>query len=99
MCFDLHNLNEDGYVARDYTRMAIPCPFCSVVINSVHLIFISVCFDLYDLNGDGYIARDEMYQFLKNSVLKVCARFVMLPMTIATGHKLSNLLICNIKLE
>ena len=72
MCFDLHYLNEDGYITRDYTWMAISCPFHIVVINSLHLIFISVCFDLYDLNGDGYIARDEMYQFLKNSVLKVC---------------------------
>ncbi|XP_064023308.1 calaxin isoform X2 [Pogoniulus pusillus] len=28
------------------------------------------CFEVYDLNGDGYITRDEMFQMLKNSLLK-----------------------------
>ncbi|XP_068013113.1 calaxin [Melanerpes formicivorus] len=31
---------------------------------------IKYCFDIYDLNGDGYITRDEMFQLLKNSLLK-----------------------------
>ncbi|XP_074430776.1 calaxin isoform X1 [Larus michahellis] len=28
------------------------------------------CFEVYDLNGDGYISREEMFQMLKNSLLK-----------------------------
>ncbi|XP_010121089.1 PREDICTED: EF-hand calcium-binding domain-containing protein 1 [Chlamydotis macqueenii] len=31
---------------------------------------IKYCFEVYDLNGDGYIAREEMFQMLKNSLLK-----------------------------
>ncbi|NXN06563.1 EFCB1 protein, partial [Indicator maculatus] len=31
---------------------------------------IKYCFEVYDLNGDGYITRDEMFQMLKNSLLK-----------------------------
>ncbi|NWU70408.1 EFCB1 protein, partial [Pterocles burchelli] len=28
------------------------------------------CFEVYDLNGDGYISREEMFQMLRNSLLK-----------------------------
>ncbi|XP_057288713.1 calaxin isoform X2 [Pezoporus wallicus] len=28
------------------------------------------CFEVYDLNGDGYISREEMFQMLKNCLLK-----------------------------
>ncbi|XP_053914633.1 calaxin isoform X2 [Cuculus canorus] len=28
------------------------------------------CFEVYDLNRDGYISREEMFQLLKNSLLK-----------------------------
>ncbi|KAK3588905.1 hypothetical protein CHS0354_007054 [Potamilus streckersoni] len=28
------------------------------------------CFNVYDLNGDGYISREEMFQLLKNSLIK-----------------------------
>ncbi|XP_048806968.1 calaxin [Lagopus muta] len=31
---------------------------------------IKYCFKVYDLNGDGYISREEMFQMLKNSLLK-----------------------------
>ncbi|NXF03032.1 EFCB1 protein, partial [Smithornis capensis] len=31
---------------------------------------IKHCFMVYDLNGDGYISREEMFQMLKNSLLK-----------------------------
>ncbi|NXU52813.1 EFCB1 protein, partial [Turnix velox] len=31
---------------------------------------IKYCFEVYDLNGDGYISRDEMFQMLKNSLVK-----------------------------
>ncbi|NWR68547.1 EFCB1 protein, partial [Centropus unirufus] len=31
---------------------------------------LKYCFDIYDLNHDGYIAREEMFQLLKNSLLK-----------------------------
>uniref|UniRef100_A0A8B9I573 Calaxin n=1 Tax=Anser brachyrhynchus TaxID=132585 RepID=A0A8B9I573_9AVES len=31
---------------------------------------IKYCFEVYDLNGDGYISREEMFQMLKNSLLK-----------------------------
>ncbi|NXS10601.1 EFCB1 protein, partial [Neodrepanis coruscans] len=31
---------------------------------------IKYCFMVYDLNGDGYISREEMFQMLKNSLLK-----------------------------
>ncbi|NXR08330.1 EFCB1 protein, partial [Semnornis frantzii] len=31
---------------------------------------IKYCFEVYDLNGDGYITRDEMFQMLKNSLLR-----------------------------
>ncbi|KAK2536383.1 Efcab1 [Columba guinea] len=31
---------------------------------------IKFCFEVYDLNGDGYISREEMFQMLKNSLLK-----------------------------
>lgn len=33
-------------------------------------IFQKDCFEVYDLNGDGYISREEMFQMLKNSLLK-----------------------------
>ncbi|KAG7310365.1 hypothetical protein JYU34_003139 [Plutella xylostella] len=29
-----------------------------------------LCFNVYDLNADGYITKDEMFQLLKNSLLK-----------------------------
>ncbi|NXJ16306.1 EFCB1 protein, partial [Odontophorus gujanensis] len=32
---------------------------------------IKYCFKVYDLNGDGYISREEMFQMLKNSLLKL----------------------------
>ncbi|NXK96065.1 EFCB1 protein, partial [Formicarius rufipectus] len=31
---------------------------------------IKYCFKVYDLNGDGYISREEMFQMLKNSLIK-----------------------------
>ncbi|XP_065587359.1 calaxin [Cyrtonyx montezumae] len=31
---------------------------------------IKYCFKVYDLNGDGYISREEIFQMLKNSLLK-----------------------------
>ncbi|NXV75443.1 EFCB1 protein, partial [Atlantisia rogersi] len=31
---------------------------------------IKYCFEVYDLNGDGYISREEMFQMLKNSLVK-----------------------------
>uniref|UniRef100_A0A8V5H1B7 Uncharacterized protein n=1 Tax=Melopsittacus undulatus TaxID=13146 RepID=A0A8V5H1B7_MELUD len=31
---------------------------------------IKYCFEVYDLNGDGYISREEMFQMLKNCLLK-----------------------------
>ncbi|XP_061324461.1 calaxin isoform X2 [Pezoporus flaviventris] len=31
---------------------------------------IEYCFEVYDLNGDGYISREEMFQMLKNCLLK-----------------------------
>ena len=33
--------------------------------------WFSDCFTVYDLNQDGYISREEMYQLLKNSLVKV----------------------------
>ena len=32
---------------------------------------VSDCFDVYDMNSDGYISREEMFQMLKNSMVKV----------------------------
>lgn len=31
---------------------------------------IQYCFEVYDLNGDGYISREEMFQMLKNCLIK-----------------------------
>ncbi|NXH20969.1 EFCB1 protein, partial [Bucco capensis] len=31
---------------------------------------IKYCFEIYDLDADGYITREEMFQMLKNSLLK-----------------------------
>ncbi|NXY88449.1 EFCB1 protein, partial [Alcedo cyanopectus] len=31
---------------------------------------IKYCFEIYDLNGDGYISKEEVFQMLKNSLLK-----------------------------
>ncbi|NXX13920.1 EFCB1 protein, partial [Podargus strigoides] len=31
---------------------------------------IKYCFEVYDLNEDGYISKEEMFQMLKNSLLK-----------------------------
>ena len=28
------------------------------------------CFGIYDLNDDGYISREEMFQMLKNTMIK-----------------------------
>lgn len=39
-------------------------------IQSVYYYF-AVCFTVYDLNGDGYISREEMFQLLKNCIVKV----------------------------
>jgi Ca2+-binding EF-hand superfamily protein len=43
-------------------------------MNSVNFYFL-VCFTVYDLNGDGYISREEMFQLLKNSIVKVTIDF------------------------
>ena len=32
--------------------------------------FLLDCFVVYDLNGDGFISREEMFQLLKNSLVK-----------------------------
>ena len=34
------------------------------------LLFLLDCFVVYDLNGDGFISREEMFQLLKNSLVK-----------------------------
>ncbi|XP_056336226.1 calaxin isoform X1 [Danio aesculapii] len=31
---------------------------------------IKYCFEVYDLNGDGYISREEMFQMLKDSLIR-----------------------------
>lgn len=31
---------------------------------------INFCFSVYDLNGDGFITKDEMFQLLKNCLIK-----------------------------
>lgn len=31
---------------------------------------INFCFAVYDLNSDGYITKDEMFQLLKNCLIK-----------------------------
>ena len=37
----------------------------------INLLFLfSVCFGIYDLNDDGYISREEMFQMLKNTMVK-----------------------------
>ena len=54
-------------------------PFC----------FGLVCFAVFDLNQDGFISRDEMFQLLKNSLIKV--NIFILYININTG---SNLLVC-----
>lgn len=41
-----------------------------VVCMNFKFIFWKDCFEVYDLNGDGYISREEMFQMLKNSLLK-----------------------------
>jgi len=33
--------------------------------------FVTVVFACYDLNTDGYISREEMFQFLKDCLVKV----------------------------
>ena len=32
--------------------------------------FSTDCFGIYDLNDDGYISREEMFQMLKNTMVK-----------------------------
>jgi len=32
---------------------------------------MKVCFRVYDLNGDNYISKEEMYQMLKNTLIRV----------------------------
>ena len=32
--------------------------------------FLIVCFRVYDLNGDRYISKEEMFQMLKNCLVK-----------------------------
>lgn len=42
-------------------------------IKCLYIIFpvqCPVCFDVYDLNGDGYISREEMFQMLKDSLIR-----------------------------
>ena len=33
-------------------------------------VLFTDAFTVYDLNGDGYISREEMFQMLKNSLVK-----------------------------
>ena len=39
---------------------------------------VAYCFDVYDMNSDGYISREEMFQMLKNSMVKVLNDLVIL---------------------
>ena len=42
----------------------------SVYRYKLHIILIADCFGIYDLNDDGYISREEMFQMLKNTMVK-----------------------------
>lgn len=39
------------------------------IIDNVYLLATD-CFGIYDLNDDGYISREEMFQMLKNTMVK-----------------------------
>lgn len=39
-----------------------------IALFNIH--YIIDCFEVYDLNGDGYISREEMFQMLKDSLIR-----------------------------
>lgn len=42
----------------------------NVSIFSLLIVYSLVCFRVYDLNGDRYISKEEMFQLLKNCLVK-----------------------------
>lgn len=42
----------------------------SIFLRGTHEEKMHYCFEVYDLNGDGYISREEMFQMLKNCLIK-----------------------------
>ena len=54
-------------------------------------VFILDTFKVFDLNGDGYISREEMFQLLKNCLVKVgIDKIVMTFQLLADLSKLDN---------
>ena len=41
-----------------------------VFVYLLHNYYVTDVFNVYDLNDDGYISREEMFQMLKNSLVK-----------------------------
>lgn len=39
-------------------------------MKSAFYTYIVDCFGIYDLNDDGFISREEMFQMLKNTMIK-----------------------------
>ncbi|XP_004939351.4 EF-hand calcium-binding domain-containing protein 1 isoform X2 [Gallus gallus] len=68
----------DTLVSASHSRFAVAGFDRNVFRDTLHRAFGMTddvvmdrdCFEVYDLNGDGYISREEMFQMLKNSLLK-----------------------------
>ena len=43
---------------------------CKLSVSNVELTGLSDTFKVFDLNGDGYISREEMFQLLKNCLVR-----------------------------
>ena len=42
----------------------------SYFLQTICLPSLADCFGIYDLNDDGFISREEMFQMLKNTMIK-----------------------------
>ncbi|KAI9208822.1 uncharacterized protein BJ171DRAFT_454517 [Polychytrium aggregatum] len=61
-CFDV---DADNYIAHDEFMKGM-----SVFLKGRYEERMKFCFRVYDLNGDRYISKEEMFQMLKNCLVK-----------------------------
>lgn len=54
--------------SRESTRRNYDVTYFLLLIHDV--MIVKVCFRVYDLNGDRYISKEEMFQLLKNCLVK-----------------------------
>eukprot|EP00918_Siedleckia_nematoides_P014167 GHVU01030799.1.p1 GENE.GHVU01030799.1~~GHVU01030799.1.p1 ORF type:complete len:213 (+),score=32.78 GHVU01030799.1:103-741(+) len=63
--FRIFDKDNDGYISPEEWVVGLSCYLRGTELERMHFAFAA-----YDLNGDGYISKEEMFQLLKNSLLK-----------------------------